>query len=142
VKDAAGQYSIGNIIGKTHTVGDGQINPEKGKKVLIMDEVDGMAGNEDRGGIAELIQIIKSSKIPIICLCNDRQHQKIRSLAGHCFDLRFQKPRVEQITGGRLFIQLDLYYRTLSYDVNLLQRRISNRCACCSKYYQSLQSRH
>ena len=52
VKDAAGQYSIGNIIGKTHTVGDGQINPEKGKKVLIMDEVDGMAGNEDRGGIA------------------------------------------------------------------------------------------
>ena len=52
VKDAAGQYSIGNIIGKTHTVGDGQIHPEKGKKVLIMDEVDGMAGNEDRGGIA------------------------------------------------------------------------------------------
>lgn len=52
MKDAAGQYSIGNIIGKTHTVGDGQINPEKGKKVLIMDEVDGMAGNEDRGGIA------------------------------------------------------------------------------------------
>ena len=50
----------------------------------------------------ELIQIIKSSKIPIICLCNDRQHQKIRSLAGHCFDLRFQKPRVEQITGGMI----------------------------------------
>lgn len=69
-----------------------------------MDEVDGMAGNEDRGGISELIQIIKSSKIPIICLCNDRQHQKIRSLAGHCFDLRFQKPRVEQITGAMMSI--------------------------------------
>ncbi len=38
-----------------------------------MDEVDGMAGNEDRGGILELINTIKSSKIPIICICNDRQ---------------------------------------------------------------------
>ena len=62
-----------------------------------MDEVDGMAGNEDRGGVAELILLIKSSKIPVICMCNDRNHPKIRSLANHCFDLRFQRPRIEQI---------------------------------------------
>ena len=37
-----------------------------------MDEVDGMAGNEDRGGVAELIALIKTSRIPIICICNDR----------------------------------------------------------------------
>lgn len=28
-----------------------------------MDEVDGMAGNEDRGGIAELIALLKTSKV-------------------------------------------------------------------------------
>lgn len=67
------------------------------KHCIIMDEVDGMAGNEDRGGIQELIQLIKNSHIPVICICNDRQSQKIRSLANHCFDLRFQRPRVEQI---------------------------------------------
>ena len=111
------------------------------KHVLIMDEVDGMAGNEDRGGIQvlvhlplfdfsvevgisiwalprrlpslalrclisllvlcfhlqEMISLIKTSKIPIICMCNDRNHQKIRSLANYCFDLRFQRPRLEQI---------------------------------------------
>ena len=60
------------------------------KRVLLMDEVDGMAGNEDRGGVAELIQLLKTSKVPVIAMCNDRQHQKIRSLANHCFDLRFQ----------------------------------------------------
>lgn len=70
---------------------------ENKKHCIIMDEVDGMAGNEDRGGMQELIQLIKSSHIPIICICNDRQSQKIRSLANHCFDLRFQRPRVEQI---------------------------------------------
>lgn len=72
------------------------------KHVLIMDEVDGMAGNEDRGGIQEMIGLIRSSKVPIICMCNDRNHMKIRSLANYCFDLRFQRPRVEQIKGAMM----------------------------------------
>ncbi|KAL8207503.1 UNVERIFIED_CONTAM: replication factor C subunit 1 [Gekko kuhli] len=74
------------------------------KHVLIMDEVDGMAGNEDRGGIQELIDLIKHTKVPIICMCNDRNHPKIRSLAHYCFDLRFQRPRVEQIKGAMMSI--------------------------------------
>lgn len=45
----------------------------------------------------ELIQLIKQTKIPIICMCNDRNHTKVRSLSNYCFDLRFQRPRIEQI---------------------------------------------
>lgn len=67
------------------------------KHVLLMDEVDGMSGNEDRGGMQELIALIKKTQIPIICMCNDRYHQKITSLANYCLDLRFNKPRMEQI---------------------------------------------
>lgn len=44
-----------------------------------------------------MLAIIKSSKIPIICICNDRQHPKMRTLANYCFDLRFYKPRLEQV---------------------------------------------
>ncbi|XP_047498187.1 replication factor C subunit 1-like [Penaeus chinensis] len=74
------------------------------KHALVMDEVDGMSGNEDRGGVQELITLIKKSKIPIITMCNDRNHPKIRSLANHCFDLRFYKPRIEQIRGPMMSI--------------------------------------
>lgn len=74
------------------------------KHVLIMDEVDGMAGNEDRGGIQELIGLIKESSVPIICMCNDRNHQKMRSLVNYCYDLRFNRPRMEQIKGALLSI--------------------------------------
>lgn len=35
-----------------------------------MDEVDGV-GAGDWGGIAALIQIIKNTNTPIICICND-----------------------------------------------------------------------
>lgn len=59
--------------------------------LLIMDEVDGMSAG-DRGGISALIDIIKNSKIPVICIANDRQSQKLKSLGNHCYDIRFQKP--------------------------------------------------
>uniref|UniRef100_A0A336K826 Replication factor C subunit 1 n=1 Tax=Culicoides sonorensis TaxID=179676 RepID=A0A336K826_CULSO len=74
------------------------------KRVLIMDEVDGIGGNEDRGGTQELIQLIKTTAIPIICMCNDRQHPKIRSLVNYCFDLRFSKPKIEQIRAAMMSI--------------------------------------
>lgn len=74
------------------------------KQVLLMDEVDGMAGNEDRGGMQELISLIKTSSVPIICMCNDRNHPKIRSLVNYCFDLRFARPRLEQIKAAIMSI--------------------------------------
>jgi len=49
-------------------------------------------GAGDRAGMAELIKMIKTSKIPIICICNDRSSQKVRSLANHCLDLKFSRP--------------------------------------------------
>jgi replication factor C subunit 1 len=66
------------------------------KSVIIMDEVDGV-GAGDRGGIAALIKIIKATKTPIICICNDRSSQKLASLVNHCYDLKFQRPPINQI---------------------------------------------
>lgn len=73
------------------------------KRLVIMDEVDGMGGS-DRGGIAELIKVIKASKVPIICICNDRQSQKIRSLVNHCFDLKVRRPTKQQIAARLVVI--------------------------------------
>ncbi|CAG4920757.1 unnamed protein product [Colias eurytheme] len=74
------------------------------KHVLVMDEVDGMAGNEDRGGLQELIGLIKSTSVPIICMCNDRNSEKMRSLVNYCYDLRFSRPRVDQIKAAMMSV--------------------------------------
>ncbi|KAJ0642346.1 putative BRCT domain, AAA+ ATPase domain, ATPase, AAA-type, core, replication factor C subunit 1 [Helianthus annuus] len=66
------------------------------KAVLIMDEVDGMSAG-DRGGVADLILSIKTSKIPIICICNDRYSQKLKSLVNYCLLLSFHKPTKQQM---------------------------------------------
>lgn len=67
----------------------------KGRTLLIMDEVDGMSSG-DRGGTAALIKMIKTSKIPVLCICNDRQSTKVRSLANYCIDLKYRKPTPDQ----------------------------------------------
>lgn len=67
------------------------------KNLIIMDEVDGMGGNEDKGGISTLIEIIKTTKIPIICICNDPFNQKLKNLITHCYELKFTKPDKRQI---------------------------------------------
>ncbi|ORX67090.1 DNA replication factor C, large subunit [Linderina pennispora] len=68
------------------------------KLVIIMDEVDGMSGG-DRGGNAELIQLIKRTKVPIICICNDRSSPKVRTLANYCNDMKFRRPSAAQMQG-------------------------------------------
>ncbi|KAI8146714.1 P-loop containing nucleoside triphosphate hydrolase protein [Fennellomyces sp. T-0311] len=61
---------------------------DKKKVVLIMDEVDGMSTG-DHGGAQELIALIRITKVPIICICNDIQSKKVQSLKNICLDTRF-----------------------------------------------------
>uniref|UniRef100_A0A7S1PNU6 AAA+ ATPase domain-containing protein n=1 Tax=Alexandrium catenella TaxID=2925 RepID=A0A7S1PNU6_ALECA len=61
------------------------------RAIIIMDEVDGMGGG-DRGGNAALIKMIKKTRNPIICICNDAGSPKVRSLAYSCYDLKFIRP--------------------------------------------------
>jgi len=61
------------------------------KTVLIMDECDGMSGG-DKGGMQALINMVKVTKNPIICICNDRNNQHVRNLATHCLDVKFKRP--------------------------------------------------
>lgn len=63
--------------------------------VLIMDEVDGMSG--DKGGVGALIDQIKETRVPIICICNDLNSSRLRSLLPYCRVLKFQEPTPKEI---------------------------------------------
>lgn len=61
-----------------------------------MDEVDGVGGG-DRGGLGALLQIVKTTKVPIICIANDRGNRKITTLLQHSFDIKFTKSSAKDI---------------------------------------------
>jgi len=55
-----------------------------GRVLIILDEVDGISGNEDRGGVSEIVKIIKNSKNPIILTANDIYKPTLMSLRNVC----------------------------------------------------------
>ena len=73
------------------------------QKAVIFDEVDGMSGNEDRGGVGEILALIKKSKMPIICIANDVP-QKLRSLRDNSFYLMFRKLQTKQIRSAMMSV--------------------------------------
>jgi replication factor C large subunit len=62
--------------------------------LLFLDEVDGIAGNEDRGGVSAIIEIVEKSLVPVIMAANDPDIDKLRPLKKVCLLIRFQQIRI------------------------------------------------
>ena len=77
--------------------GDGKkVDATKKKIVLVMDEVDGMSAG-DRGGVAALAKFCKKTEVPLILICNERKLPKMKPFDHVAFDIRFNRPTVDQV---------------------------------------------
>jgi replication factor C large subunit len=65
--------------------------------LLFLDEVDGIAGNEDRGGVNAIIKIIENTHTPIVMAANDIDIEKLRPLKKLCVLIKFQQTRIPLI---------------------------------------------
>jgi replication factor C large subunit len=60
------------------------------KRLILIDEIDSFSG-EDRGGIAEIIKIVKESAHPIILIANNAYDSKLKTLRGYCELIRLRR---------------------------------------------------
>lgn len=63
---------------------------------LLFDEVDSMHGKDDKGGGAAIAEIIKESRIPIICTANNK-HKISKKIMGLCELIQFNRPSVSAL---------------------------------------------
>jgi len=68
-----------------------------GRKLIILDEVDGLHGNEDRGGIRAINKIIKEGHHPMIMMANDLYSKRIQSLKSKCQLIKINKVHTNSI---------------------------------------------
>ncbi|GAW79417.1 replication factor C subunit 1 [Plasmodium gonderi] len=131
---ATGGYSIASIKSRKLT-----------KTCIIMDEVDGMSSG-DKGGSAAILKLIEKTKCPIICICNDRQNNKMRTLANKCYDLKFTTPNKNSVVKRLLEIckkenvmmepnALELLWESTNGDM----RQMLNALQLLSKTYKKIQ---
>ena len=67
-------------------------------KLIILDEVDGIHGTNDRGGVAEIGKIIKSSQHPMILMANDFYSKRLQSIKPKCQVIKMKKSRWNSIS--------------------------------------------
>ena len=75
-----------------------------GKRIFIMDEVDGMSSG-DRGGVGELAKLIRIATFPILCIANDRNNKKLRPILACSVDIRCGRPH-KAIIAKHLFARI------------------------------------
>jgi len=69
----------------------------KKSKIFLIDEIDGIAGREDLGGVGAIIKIIKESRFPVVLTANNPWNQKLRTLRQYCQLVQFRKIAVWDI---------------------------------------------
>lgn len=69
----------------------------QGLKLIILDEVDGIHGTDDRGGIRAISKIIKEGHHPLIMMANDPYSKRIKSLKSKCQVINIRKVHTNSI---------------------------------------------
>lgn len=96
--DTRTEKAINKIAGPaTSFVSLDKFSTESKGNILFLDEVDGIAGNEDRGGVGAIIKIVEKSLVPVIMAANNPDIDKLRPLKKVCSLIRFHEVRIPLI---------------------------------------------
>ena len=87
VDDERDKDFMNNIIKPNKTFDDKE-------NVIVVSDIDSCS---DSGFISSLTECIKNTKIPIICICNNRYEQSIKPILNYCFDIKMTKPTYQEV---------------------------------------------
>ncbi|MGC9780174.1 MAG: replication factor C large subunit [Candidatus Heimdallarchaeota archaeon] len=91
-----------------------------GKRILLIDEVDGITGREDRGGAKSLVDVIKEAAVPIICTANNAYHKKLKALRKESKVISYHPIHQEYILKVLKKISRDQKLELTSEDFNFI----------------------
>lgn len=69
-----------------------------GRRLILLDELDGITGSEDRGGTGAITKIVKEAMCPIVLIANDAWDTRFVALRSYCLMLEFKKPPPGEVT--------------------------------------------
>lgn len=75
-----------------------QVQPLFGKgKIILIDELDGISGRSDRGGVSAIKKLVKTSRFPVFLLAQDPWDRKLKPLRSVSKTVKFSKTPVRSV---------------------------------------------
>lgn len=67
------------------------------KRLILFDELDGITGTQDRGGVKALTEIVKTTRCPIVLIANNAYDPRFTNLRRYCLLIQFKKPSAGEV---------------------------------------------
>jgi len=67
------------------------------KRLILFDELDGITGTEDRGGLRAITNIVKTAMCPVVLIANNAYDPRFSALRNHCLLIEFRKPHIVEV---------------------------------------------
>jgi replication factor C large subunit len=94
--DKRNKKAVEMLVGKSSTEGT-VLQGARVRKLILVDEADGLFGNADRGGGQALGRAIKATRTPIICTANDPLASALKAAKRNMLVIEFKSLKDEEI---------------------------------------------
>ncbi|MCX8150436.1 MAG: replication factor C large subunit [Candidatus Bathyarchaeota archaeon] len=69
------------------------------RRLILLDELDGLTGNADRGGIKAITDVVKNAQTPLVLIANNAYDSRFMTLRNYCLLIEFKKPTTAEVLG-------------------------------------------
>jgi len=94
--DKRNKQAIEKIVGRGSQEGT-VLQGGRAKKLILVDEADGLFGNEDRGGAKALARVVRNPRLPIICTSNDPEAAALKAAKKYFLVIEFSRLKENEI---------------------------------------------
>lgn len=67
------------------------------KRLILLDELDGLTGNADRGGIKAITEVAKNAQTPLVLIAQNAYDSRFTTLRNYCLLIEFKKPTTLEV---------------------------------------------
>ncbi|MEM2355463.1 MAG: replication factor C large subunit [Candidatus Bathyarchaeia archaeon] len=67
------------------------------RRIILFDELDGLTGTADKGGVKAMVDVIKTAQCPIVLIANNAFDPRFAVLRSYCLLIEFKKPSVTEV---------------------------------------------
>jgi len=67
------------------------------KRIILLDELDGLTGTADKGGVKAITDIVKTAQCPIVLIANNAYDPRFANLRNYCLLIEFKKPSATDV---------------------------------------------
>ncbi|HXX88517.1 MAG TPA: AAA family ATPase, partial [Candidatus Acidoferrum sp.] len=67
------------------------------KRLILLDELDGLTGTSDKGGVKAITDVVKVARCPVVLIADSAYDPRFSNLRNYCLLLEFKKPAAGEV---------------------------------------------